>query len=286
MSTHPVLVTARGDGIRGRAVFRSSRFVLTSRGVRLPSGSQDPLATIRAALAPLPAIAATWGPSGALVLGLPLPQLDNPRAHVIVPRSVARPVRRDIVVHQGTLVTGEVAERHGIRTANGPRVFADLAALLTLPDLVAVGDAVLASGYSIEDVTWVVERRGRYPGRAKARYALDWLDAGAESPQESRLRVNLRLAGLPSPRVNATICDRAGRFVARGDLVFDEAKLVVEYDGAYHLNRSRQRSDAARRAALQALGWMVLELNALDLIDPACAVAKVRAALRSRGVAC
>lgn len=276
-----------GDGVRGRGVLRGRRYELTSRGVRLPTERDDPLARIRAAVAPLPASATISGPSAAVVLAWPLPRevAGEERTHVIVPRGVSRPRRRDLIVHQGPLANGERARKSGLVITSPARTFVDLAAMLTLPDLVAVGDCLLRSGASLQDIRAVIERRAHYPGKVHARRALDWLDPAAESPQESRLRVALRVAGLPRPRVNAEILDHWGRFVARGDLVFDDAKLVVEYDGAHHLTPEAQRRDAERRAALQVLGWMVLELNKFDLAVPERAVAKVRAALRARGVA-
>lgn len=288
MTSRPIYVTASGDGVRTRGTLRGPGFELTSRGIRIPKGADDPFVRIRAAVAPLPPSSVVCGPSAALVLGLPIPArlVDPLKTHVLVPRGTARIRRRDLVVHLGDLADGERAIKHGIRVTSAPRTFVDLAAELGFADLVAFGDASLRLGYSLDDMATVFGRRGRYRGKAAVREALGWLDGAAESPQESRLRVALRRGGLPQPRVNAEIRDRSGRFVARCDLVFDEARLVVEYDGVDHLTRTRQRRDAERRAELQALGWMVLELNAHDLADPRRAVEKVRRALRSRGVAC
>lgn len=288
MRAEPIQVTMSGDGSRTRGHYRSRHYELTSRGVRLPVERDDPLARIRAAVVPLRDCVTICGPSSGLVLGvaLPLRAEQTGLTHVIVPREIARPRRRDLVVHQGSLGPGERVRKSGLFTTSPERTFVDLAASLTLADLVAAGDSILRMGISIEQIATVIERRAHYRGKVRAREALDWLDRGAESPQESRLRVALRMAGLPRPRVNADIFDGRGRFVARGDLVFDEAMLVVEYDGAHHLTPEAQRRDAERRANLQAQGWMVLELNRYDLVDPRRAVAKVRAALRARGVAC
>lgn len=288
MRAEPILVTATGADQRSRGVLRGSGFTLTSRGVRLAAHVDDPVAHVRAAVAPLSRQATVFGPSAALVLGHPLPRhiANGARTHVLIPRQLPRPQRRDLVVHQGSLGPGERGRAAGLCVTSGPRTFVDLASMLDLPDLVAVGDSVLRAGHTIEELTAIIDRRVRFRGKRAARAALDWLDAGAESPQESRLRVALRRGGLPRPRVNAEIFDAAGRFLARGDLVFDLAMLVVEYDGAHHLSVEQQRRDAERRARLQAAGWMVLELNGQDLHDPRRAVARVRAALRARGIEC
>ena len=289
MDLQPFEVTASGARNLSRKALRGSSYVLTSRGVRLPRGAAEKgVARIAAAVLPLKHRAAVCGPTAALLLGLPitmrLEREATAHVHVLIDRGVARPQRRDLIVRQGPFGDDEVVRRHGLLVTSDARTYVDLAAVLVRPDLAAVGDVVLRRGCSPQLLREIVERRGRYPGKVLARSTLDWLDPGAESPQESRLRVVLREAGLPRPRVNAVIRDAGAHPVARGDLVFDEAMLVVEYDGADHLTPERQRRDAERRANLQALGWMVLELNRYDLVDSRRAVAKVRAALLARGV--
>lgn len=285
--THlPILVTATGDGTHSRKQLRGARYVLTSRGVRLPAQAQgDFAARVRAALASVDPRVAVSGPTAARIRHMPIPlRIERDvRIHVTAPRSIARPRRRDLHTHQGDLHDCEVTRVNGMLVTTGVRTYVDLASMLKLPDLVAVGDVLLAQGVSPDEILHIAQLRKTYPGRSLAIDAIEWLDGAAESPQESRLRVNLRLAGLPRPRVNAVITDRVGDVVARGDLVFDEYRLIVEYDGDVHLTREQHRRDGERRALLQGLGWMVIELTAGDLHDPRRAVAKVRAALRSCG---
>lgn len=285
---HPAFtVTAEGTADLSRKKLRGRGYVMTSRGVRVPANSADDLRTrAAAAVLPIHQRAALCGPTAALLLGLPIPlRLEREvRLHLLVDRTSPRPHRRDLVVHQSSLVDDEVVQHGSVLVTNEARTYIDLAASVRRADLAAVGDVMLTRGFTVASVLRMIERRNRYPGKVLARTTLDWLDPAAESPQESRLRVNLREAGLPRPRVNAVIRDGAGQPVARGDLVFDEAMLVVEYDGNDHLTPERQRRDAERRANLQALGWMVLELNRFDLADPRRAIAKVRSALLARGV--
>ena len=274
------------EGI-SRGVLQGPKYQLMSRGVRLVATDvEDLMSRVHAALLPISHRALVCWPTAALLLGLPVPRhLErDTRVHLLLDRSLPRPRRRDVVTHQGSAGRGEVGRFGDVLLTSPARTYVDVAACLERADLAAVGDVVLRNGCTPETLLEVIERRGRYPGKVRARSTLEWLDPAAESPQESRLRVILREARLPRPRVNALIRDRAGHPVARGDLVFDEAMLVVEYDGNDHLTPERQRRDAERRANLQALGWMVLELNRVDLADPRRAVAKVRAALLARGV--
>jgi very-short-patch-repair endonuclease len=74
------------------------------------------------------------------------------------------------------------------------------------------------------------------------------------------------------------VTDRFGEFVARTDLIIDEYKIVLEYQGDYHRKMVGQwRADMTRRSKLEALGWKVMELNADDLLDPEELIRRIRA---------
>ncbi len=75
----------------------------------------------------------------------------------------------------------------------------------------------------------------------------------------------LVLGGCPKPEVNAAIRDADGDWLAEGDLVWREARLVVEYDGRVHLTERQRRVDAQRRNQLMAAGWTLLIVTA-DLV--------------------
>lgn len=178
----------------------------------------------------------------------------------------------------------ETARVDGVRLTSPARTFIDLAAMLSLPDLVAVGDAAVR-GYDvpIDEFVMVLNRRLRYRGKVLARRAVPLLDGRAESPPESRLRVHLVEDGLPTPEVNAVITDEDGQFLARCDLVYRRWGVVVEYDGEVHASRRVRHSDAARRTLLREHGWHVVEIVADDLRFPERAVGKVRRALSLAG---
>lgn len=65
------------------------------------------------------------------------------------------------------------------------------------------------------------------------------------------------------------------------DLLAQEARVVVEVDGAYH--RRRRRADALRDEKLRRAGWRVLRIEA-ELVqrDLSAAVALIREALAVR----
>lgn len=115
------------------------------------------------------------------------------------------------------------------------------------------------------------------PGSARLRH-LARLAEPAESPMETRLRWLLLQGTLPRPVVQKDLTDASGRFVARADLYFPSARLVVEFDGGNH--RERLISDDRRQNDLVTAGYTVLRFTSADLHSRANAVvAQVRGAL-------
>jgi len=102
------------------------------------------------------------------------------------------------------------------------------------------------------------------------------------------MRVLLAWHGIPDPQINHVIVDTdAGKFL-RTDFAIRQYRLLLEYQGDYHrLKVGQWRKDMTRRSRLQALGWVVMELNADDLRDPDELAARIRATIDlqvSRGV--
>ena len=111
------------------------------------------------------------------------------------------------------------------------------------------------------------------------------VDGGAESPQETRLRLVLTNAGLPRPETQIEFRDRYGRVRVRVDMGWREWKVAVEYDGGVqHWADEHQRSwDIDRIAMLEASGWVVVRVSAEMLSRPGAIVERVRQKLRDAG---
>ena len=91
----------------------------------------------------------------------------------------------------------------------------------------------------------------------------------------------LVMGGIRRPRCNADIFDD-GQWLARADMLWDDERVIAEYDGAVHISEARRRSDAARRNLLQEAGWIVIVFTARDLKHPEAMCAMVRSALLGR----
>lgn len=75
--------------------------------------------------------------------------------------------------------------------------------------------------------------------------------------------------GYPRP-IRQKVIDDRGRFVGRVDLVFPDRRLIIEVDGyRHHDGRVVFDHDRARRNALVAMGWVVMQATNAMLVEPA-----------------
>lgn len=122
-------------------------------------------------------------------------------------------------------------------------------------------------------------------GVRQLRRVLPLIDAGAESPQETRTRLAIVGAGLPKPSTQITVHNDWGFVLARIDLGWEQWRVGVEYDGAQHWTDPRIRAkDIDRVAELERRGWRIIRVSA-DLLRnrPDVLVGRIREALRAAG---
>ncbi len=144
-------------------------------------------------------------------------------------------------------------------------------------DAVVLLDRLLAGGMvRLDDVRDAVADLPRSRGSAQARRVAALAAEFAESPQETRLRLVLVRAGLPTPVPQFRVFDDEG-FVARVDLAYPELRIAIEYDGLWHAERRAFLDDRRRLNRLVAAGWVVLHVTVEDLRHPERLDARVRA---------
>ncbi|ROQ57253.1 uncharacterized protein DUF559 [Rathayibacter sp. PhB152] len=268
-----------------RARMRSAEFPSPAYGVRSSAPAVTLADRCAAVLHRLGDHVFVCGPTAALLWGAPLDRHWEQRAvlDVAVVAPARAPHARGLAGRSLTLdrdidvVTG----RRGALTTPA-RTWCDLGAVLSLADLVAVGDDLLHRRLVGDESLRAA--LARYPGRrgiARLRRALGLLDGRAESRPESQVRVALVLAGIRGLEANVEIRDESGAFLGRVDLCLTRARLIIEYHGDYHRSEPGQwRRDVVRARRLRAAGWTVIELTGDDLADLDSVVAQVRAALR------
>lgn len=112
----------------------------------------------------------------------------------------------------------------------------------------------------------LAERYHGYRNIRRARTALKLVDAGAESPRETWLRLLLIDAGYPPPKTQIAVYGEYGEVVAELDMGWEHIKVAVEYEGDHHRTDRRQfNRDIARVEALTELGWIVVRVTVEDV---------------------
>lgn len=245
-------VSRRGLRSRHEAVYRN---------VYVPK-DQEVTACTRALAAWL------WSGRSAIVAGLSAAALHG--SQWIDPGLPAELYRRNgkpvdgIVIHRDELRDDEVCTVRGIPATTPARTAFDLgrrrgltAAVIRLD---ALANATKLIGVEVEDLT---RRHRGVRGLVQLRHAVDLMDSGAESPQETRTRLVLIDAGLPRPRTQIVVCDNYGDPFARIDMGYEEFKVGVEYDGAQHwTDPARRAYDIDKHAELLAQGWRIIRVGA------------------------
>lgn len=198
---------------------------------------------------------------------------------VIVPNSCATGSRLGISVRRVDLSPDEIVIRKGFPVTSLPRTLADLLRTTHLVEVVVLSDQALNRGLlTIPDLTrWIARHSGR-KGVRGLRRVLELTDPGAESPMETRLRLLIVLAGLPRPLTQVKLRDVRGDAIARVDLYFPEAQLVVEFDGGIH--RDMLVDDNRRQNLILAAGYRLLRFTGADVLgNPGRVLAQIRYAL-------
>jgi hypothetical protein len=169
----------------------------------------------------------------------------------------------------------------GVRVTTVERTVRDVAILEPVKDAVACLDAMAASGTLTEAMSARIERsmRGRW-GFRRLKKVLPVVDGRAQSPPESWVRVACHFAGLPAPVPQYRVVER-GVFLGTVDLAWPEARLVVEYEGAYHFDGVQIVKDDHRYAGMLAAGWRVIRLGSADLRDLDAAVERISGVLQA-----
>ena len=168
-----------------------------------------------------------------------------------------------INIHRDNLISEEVCVTGGIPTTTPARTAFDLGRRDTLERAVMRLDALAnAVRLKTSDVVDVIERHAGARGIVQLRRAVELMDAGAESPQETRTRLLLIAAGFPRPTTQILVYNEFGDFVGRIDLGWPEWNVGIEYDGPQHWKDSEAHARTIERIAdLEAEGWIIVRLS-------------------------
>jgi hypothetical protein len=221
------------------------------------------------------------GISAAAVLGTKW--LDDDRPAELVRANRHSPP--GIVVRSYDLAPEELCRRRGMIVTTPPGTAFDVGRTLPVRQAIPILDALVrATRTKTEDVIALAATKQGVRGVRQLRTAIALVDGGAESPQESRLRLILVCAGLPRPETQIEFYDDFGEAFIRVDMGWRQWQVAVEYDGVQHWTDPKRRAwDIERIAILEAMGWTVVRVSAQMMSQPHLIVERVRAKLRAAG---
>ena len=272
--------TAADEGVSSHAL-RGSAWRQLFRGVWiLATAPLDRATWLAAARLVLPVDAVLCGLSAADAHGVDVRQAEDVVIHAAFADGAPRQ-RRGMQLRQLKLEPHEVMRRDRWLVTSPLRTAFDCSRWLSLVEAVVLVDAMAHMGLITLD--GLLAFASEHPGTRWVRRVatvVRYADARSESPMESRLRLLLVLAGLDGLEPQYVVRTASGSFVARVDLAYVAARVIVEYDGAWHWKQ--RRADDRRRDRLRGLGWTVIVVSAEDYYgDPGGVVQRVDQALRT-----
>jgi predicted transcriptional regulator of viral defense system len=229
-----------------------------------------------------PTVAVSHG-SAARLIGLPRPRGRDGVIRLTDPAHSRD--GRGFHVSRAPLEPAEVLIRGPFRLTTTARTLVDCAREEPLDDaVVAMDAALLARRVSEQQLRDAAERAARWKGGPRATRALSLANGRSESPLETRGRLRIVGAGLPTPELQVEIRTE-GRLVGVVDAWFEAAAVAVEFDGEVKYTdpwrgRSPERvlwEEKRREDDLRGLDIAVVRVTDGDLGSP---WARTEAALR------
>ncbi|OBC11632.1 hypothetical protein A5784_34560 [Mycobacterium sp. 852013-50091_SCH5140682] len=180
---------------------------------------------------------------------------------------IRHPSPPGILIHTGAIADDEVDVVDGMTCTSVARTCYDIGRRRPLDTAIIQIDALL--NVTNIGTDRVHDSAKRYPGARgirRLRSALDLADPGAESPQETRLRLLLVRGGVPRPVTQIPVADERGRVRRRIDMGWPQWKVGVEYDGEQHwTNPEDHENDIVRLEFLASRRWTIVRVSARQL---------------------
>lgn len=171
-----------------------------------------------------------------------------------------------VIARTETLLPEELDTRHGIVVTSVARTAYDLARRGPVDRAVERLDALAAAThFKADDVIELARAHPHVRESRRVARVLDLVDAGAQSPKETWLRVMLIGAGYPRPSTQIPVPGPDGYPRYYLDMGWPEVRVAVEYDGEHHrLDPVQYRHDIIRAEYIASLGWRRVTVVAGD----------------------
>jgi very-short-patch-repair endonuclease len=263
------------DQVRQRV--RSGRWLRLARGVYRTGQAarlEDPFVTARAAHADRAIAEALAHPgcligfdSAVVVHGLPTWSSPGPEVSLVAGPGGHNGRRPGVIVHRIELQEKDVI-RSPVPITSVARTWLDATRVGGLVEGLVIGDAALRAGLvSREDLIEVGRTTLARRGIRAVDCALRHVDPTRETPLESASWAYFVGHRLPLPLMQVELRASGGRFVARVDFLWKEARLVGEADGRWKyadaddLYAEKRREDDIRSEGFQMVRWGAQDLR-------------------------
>lgn len=212
--------------------------------------------------------------TAAILHGLPHWGVPLHEIHAIRGTGIGGRREAGICHRRAQLPPDQVEVVNGLRVCSKERLMVDVGRAYDFEQAIVINDAALRAGADRDLAKQIyLSLCYSWPSSRAAANTITFADSRAESPGESRLRVQCRLLGLPTPEPQGRIYDDQGQLIARADLVFWEQRTVVEFDGKvkYGMNGTdasgQVYAEKLREDAIREAGFEVVRITWADLTD-------------------
>ncbi|MGW8590912.1 hypothetical protein ACWGLC_04295 [Dietzia sp. NPDC055877] len=165
---------------------------------------------------------------------------------------------------------GHLVEKEGVRFTSAARTAVDVGRWEDDDDIaIAKIDAVCnRGGITVNALGQTIDQMSGLHGVNRIRSLLRWCDERADSPPETRLRLMLIRAGLPTPTPQLVIRNEYGEKIAKADLGYEKQKVAIFYDSELHREKGNWEFDAWANAQMAELGWERFRVTAQMMRSP------------------
>ena len=240
------------------------------------------------------------GITACIIWGFPVPIIPTSphMIEVVVTTTASLPRRSGIVGRRLSPALFHIAQREGFPTLDPASLWATVGPRLTLPDRVALGDAIVREpriggprGRAVRPPHATIEELAQVTAQPRLQHrsllleALPLLRTGSASAPESHLRLALLEAGLPEPALDVDVYDGSGHYLGTTECVYPEPKVALEYEGDHHRTDPNQwNRDIQKQSDYEEAGWKYIRITAEKLYRRrADQMEKIRRALTHRG---
>lgn len=264
-----------------RRMLRSGHLVPVRRGCYLDSAlpvepAQHHALSVAAAVVQLAPEAVVSHVSAAVLHGLPIWAIPLQQVHVTRARRTGGRSGSRVHVHTAPLAADEVVPIGATRVTSLARTVCDVARTAPFEQAVVVADGALRTGrIDRADLAHALSRAAGRPGAPQARRVIAFADGRSDSAGESRSRVAIARAGLPTPVPQWEVRSSGGLLIGAVDFGWPEQMTIGEFDGEIKYGRllkpgqspgdvvfeEKRREDALRDEDLGVVRWLWSDLG-------------------------